>query len=174
MYKKIRAYLHPRNHHQINFINVPSGDNTQRVTKTNEMEHELLAFHKRHFSQAQTTPFANPAFISRFGYAADTTYATNFQAGDNSKDKHWNRDAEYKFLHQIRPHPDDPPKIDTHINLTQLKKALKYGERLQVLPLVEENFPSIRSGLRLKRRRMSLMETNFSNSFWMLYTLHNN
>ena len=81
------------------------------------MEQALLDFHKRHFSQAQNTSFANPDFITRFGRAADTTYAMKFRAGDDSETKYWYSDAAQEFIHQFRPHDDDPPKINTCIQL---------------------------------------------------------
>ena len=84
-----------------------------------------MDFHKQHFSQAQNTPFANPSFTTRFGRAADTPYAMKFRAGDDSEIKYWENDAAQEFLHQFRPHVDDPPKINTSIHLDQLKKGFR-------------------------------------------------
>lgn len=125
MYKKIRAYLHPAAQNQINYLDVPIGDKIQRLTKKQEMEQALLDFHKRHFSQAKNTPFANPDFTTRFGRAADTVYAKQFRAGDDSETKYWDSEAAQEFLNQFRPHADDPPKINTSIQLDQLKKGFR-------------------------------------------------
>ena len=84
MYKKIRAYTNLAAQNQINYFDVPIEDKVQRLTKKHEMERALLDFHKRHFSQAKNTPFANPEFITRFGRAADTPYGVKFRAGDDS------------------------------------------------------------------------------------------
>ena len=154
MYKKIRAYLHSTAQNQINYIDVPIGDKVQRLTKKHEMEQALLDFHKRHFSQAQNTPFANPEFITRFGRAADTPYAMKFRASDDSEIKYWDSDAAQEFLHQFRPHADDPPKINTSIHLDQLKKASGFGARPLGPPLAAGNFPCTKFGL---QKTMCLM-----------------
>ena len=53
-----------------------------RITDKQELENELILYHKTQFSQATQTPFAQADVFQRFGYAADTDYAAAFYQGD--------------------------------------------------------------------------------------------
>ena len=71
-YRKIKRYLKPMENTKLTYVDVACGASTTRVTKGMEVENALLAHHKKHFSQAEHTPFARPDVIQRFVLAADT------------------------------------------------------------------------------------------------------
>ena len=124
-YQKIGRYLKPSTHTTLSFIDIPGAGGDRRVTSREELEEHLLKHHKTHFSQAQHTPLASEKVLARFGPAADTPYADKFRQGDSSELQHWEHSPVKDFLSRLIPTATDPPQVDSHITLQNVKEGLR-------------------------------------------------
>ena len=125
VYRKIKAYLNPTTYNHLHFVDINSPTGPVRVTKKEQLEQTLLNHHKAHFSQAKNTPLAHNDVIQRFGLATDTEHASNFRQGDNIELTYWTDPTIKSFLTSLMPNANDPPQIDTHITVEDVKHGFK-------------------------------------------------
>ena len=115
VYRKIKSYLSPNTYNHLHFVDTPSPNGPVRITKKEQLETTLLNHHKRHFSQAKTTPLATNEVIQRFGLATETNHAANFRKGDALELTYWTDPIIRLFLKSLMPNDDDPPPKLTRI-----------------------------------------------------------
>ena len=135
MYDKISAFLNPKHFESLSYLDVTKDQHPHRITDKHELENELIQYHKTHFSQATQTPFAQADVFQRFGYAADTDYATDFYQGDPTELNKLPDGKVKKFLTNLQPTAGDPPKINTIITVDNVKQGFKiWTERTSTSP----------------------------------------
>ncbi len=127
-YRILRSYLKPGDRGNIGEIEIINDDGT-----TSLLEEPIQIFQKiierdqRHYSQAEGTPFTCEPLRSLFGLAADTPQAQQFlHHGDlNIQFRSTTLPETLKLLAHMRPLPQPPPAINTHISTADYRKFFK-------------------------------------------------
>jgi hypothetical protein len=101
------------------------GEKFKRITIKEEMNEALLPHFRKHFRQAEPTPFNQEPLKSLIGYTAETEFCDKFREGTADIDGLDVDDDVKIFLHTLAPGPDDPPKVSATLTREQLMTGFK-------------------------------------------------
>eukprot|EP00978_Attheya_sp_CCMP212_P000099 scaffold186_cov32-Attheya_sp.AAC.2 len=140
MYKILNQYLKPDDRAGITQIDIPvespdGNEKFKRITIKEEMNEALLPHFRKHFRQAEPTPFNQEPLKSLIGYTAETEFCDKFCQGTADIDGLDVDDDVKIFLHTLAPGPDDPPKVSATLTRAQLMNGFKiWPERTSTSP----------------------------------------
>eukprot|EP00978_Attheya_sp_CCMP212_P033779 scaffold138152_cov30-Attheya_sp.AAC.1 len=130
MYKILNQYLKPNEREGITQIDVPVNaegepEELKRITIKEEMNEALLPHFRKHFSQAQPTPFNQEPLKTLFDYTAESDFCNKFRNGTADIDGLDVDDDVKIFLHELAPSPSDPPELSATLTREQLVNGFK-------------------------------------------------